>query len=136
MAETSNDELRQAFFSLFSLSSNEKAARKWAQDRIRHLEQQAETIKAQLVDRNKAIDSLKEENARLTERLSRDPAVESYENRHQRHRRERMLDEVTLICVQARIRHTPIEDIELDVLGDVLRGLANEICNGINYYDA
>ena len=137
MGETSDDEDRNLFFKLANywdaITCAQKRAIKWGQIRIRYLEQQAETIKSQLVDRNKYIDSLKDENDKLLGRLSGDPAVESDEDRQQRHRRERMLDEVTLICIRDEIG---VVSGNLGRFGCKRRDRAAIICNGINQYYA
>ena len=61
---------------------------------------------------------------------------ESDEDRHQRHRRERMLDEITLVLVQGQMEEwTEGVDAERH-WGKLSRETAENICDGINEYDA
>jgi hypothetical protein len=93
----------------------------WGQNRVRKLELENENL-------TKTILALSN---------SPDPtSTESGEEIHQRRRRERMLDQVTLICVRdgiERIQRTL--DIEQDY-GRDNRNTADNICHGINGFDA
>ena len=55
---------------------------------------------------------------------------------HQRRRRERMLDEITLICVRDGIERLPRGDAEEQSWGDLARDTATSICWGIDEFDA
>ena len=151
MAEMSERQLRQAFFDLFAIKSNEKAVRKWGQDRIQHLEEQNKamlgvfsqkelriaSLESHLNDRNETIDRLEEEIQRLNNQLlGKSTSQESDEDRHQRRRRERMLDEVTLICVRDGIDQLEISATAERYWGQVSRDTANNICHGFNDFDA
>ncbi|MEI8016643.1 MAG: hypothetical protein WCH39_00520 [Schlesneria sp.] len=151
MAEMSERQLRQAFFDLFAIKSNEKAVRKWGQDRIQHLEEQNKamlgvfsqkelriaSLESHLNDRNETIDRLEEEIQRLNNQLlGKSTSQESDEDRHQRRRRERMLDEVTLICVRYRIGRMGVGETENTMWGRNSRDIAENICHGINDFDA
>ena len=62
--------------------------------------------------------------------------LESDEDRHQRHRHERMLDEVTLICVRNGIERMNRESITEHKWGRMSRDTAENICDGIMEFDA
>ena len=62
--------------------------------------------------------------------------LESDEELHQRRRRERMLDEVTLICVLDGIERMACGETEETKWGRKSRDIADSICNGINDFDA
>ncbi len=61
---------------------------------------------------------------------------ESDEDRHQQHRRERMLDEVTLICVMREIDKLDVNATAERYWGRMSRDTAENICDGINDFDA
>ena len=62
--------------------------------------------------------------------------LESDEDRHQRHRRERMLDKITLICVRDGIeRMNRVATVE-KTWGAMSRDTAHNICDAINEFDA
>ena len=54
---------------------------------------------------------------------------------HQRRRRERMLDEITLSCVRGLL-HGDAEEKTYEQIGDSARDRAEDICHGIKKYDA
>jgi hypothetical protein len=125
MADTSDDEMREVFFRLAFgdkiISRKSVKAVEWGQNRVRKLELENENL-------TKTILALSN---------SPDPVdVGSGEEIHQRRRRERMLDQVTLICVRdgiERIQRTL--DTEQDY-GRDNRNTADNICHGINGFDA
>jgi len=137
MTEMNDHQLRQAFFDLFAIKSNQNAVRKWAQNRVRYLEQQIEALEAHLRKRNATIDELEYEiktyQTAVSQKTGSTPQ-ESDEDRHQRRRRERMLDEVTLMLLRKWRGYTHIEDMGWEVRAS--RDLAKNICNEINQYDA
>ena len=61
--------------------------------------------------------------------------LESDEELHQRHRRERLLDEVTLICVHLRMDQVTGGVVDQRDWGRAFRDAASNICHGINEYD-
>ena len=63
-------------------------------------------------------------------------SYESDEDRHQRRRRERMLDEVTLICVRDGIERMKTESTAEKTWGRMAREGAENICDGISDFDA
>jgi ElaB/YqjD/DUF883 family membrane-anchored ribosome-binding protein len=164
MAETSDDELRQRFFELVLSNASQNEIVWWSQNRVRMLEEQnkamlgvvdhnkallgvfsqkegrIESLQSQLGDRNEAIDELEAEIKRLTgltdQLLSNCTNLQSDEERHQRHRRERMLDEVTLICVRDGMRQMTESLTGQRYAGRVFRDAAENICHGINEHDA
>jgi seryl-tRNA synthetase len=138
LTEMNKDQLRQAFFDLFALKSNEKAVRKWGQNHVRDLEQQIEAMEDHLQERNATIDELEaklQDNRTHTRQTLSSMLPESDEERHQRHRRERMLDEVTLICVRDGIERMEVGVMNERGLGKISRDAADNICRGINQYD-
>lgn len=60
---------------------------------------------------------------------------QSDEEIHQRRRRERMLDEITLSCVRGLL-HGDAEEKTYEQIGDSARDRAEDICHGIKKYDA
>ena len=137
ITETSNDELRQRFFELILSNASQNEIVWWGQNRVRVLEQHRETLKSHLRDHNETIDELKAEIKRLTDQLSGNPtSPESDEDRHQRHRSERMLDEVTLICVSYGTEQMNSESPAEKTWGRMSRDIAEDICHGINEFDA
>jgi hypothetical protein len=157
--EAGNDENREEFFCLGGTfhEVNEASycgAVEWGQSRVRELEQHAKDIGEVFEQREKdfvqlhshrmnrydTIDELEAEIKRLTEltdQLSSNCLnIQSDEERHQRHRRERMLDEVTLICVRNGIEQMRVGQTENTKWGRNSRDIADSICNGINDFDA
>ena len=158
MTETSDDELRQRFFELVLSNASQNEIVWWSQNRVRELEQHAKDIgevleqrekgaaqmqshfaqmQSHLGDRNETIDKLEAEIERLTNQLSSNSTnLESDEDQHQRHRRERMLDEVTLVLVQVQIAELTESVAAERTLGKLSRETAVNICSGIHEYDA
>jgi len=139
MTEMNDHQLRQAFFDLFAIKSNQNAVRKWAQNRVRYLEQQIEALEAHLRKRNATIDELEYEiktyQTAVSQKTGSTPQ-ESDEDRHQRRRRERMLDEVTLICVRSEIASVSSSATDERRCGRMSRDSAENICDGIDKFDA
>jgi hypothetical protein len=129
MSETSEDDVRERFFRLVMTITKSNQAMVWGQNRVLYLEQEMEEM----------LDTIKRLNAdvqRLTEITSRNSTTlvgKSAEGRHQRHRRERMLDEVTLICIRDEIG---VYNGNLKRFGERSRNAAADICIGINEHDA
>lgn len=81
---------------------------------------------------------------RIAELESQTQSPETDEEIHQRRRRERLLDEVTLICVRDRIEqliNAGTEHFEPGATTEIRwgrnsRDTADNICRGINEYDA
>jgi hypothetical protein len=123
MIEISDNEKQTRFFLLRESSAYTAEARGtilWAQNRIKYLETIAKNLKTEV--------------QQLTDQLiGKSTSQESDEDRHQRHRRERMLDEVTLMCIALKIE---IITNNLNRFGEISRDAAADICNGINQYDA
>ena len=158
MAKTSDDELRKRFFELILSNTSQNEIVWWSQNRVRELEQHAKDIgevleqrekcfvqtrshftqmQSHLGDRNETIDELEAEIKRLNDQLSSRPTnPESGEEIHQRRRRERMLDEVTLICVRDGIERMNSESTAERSWGKLSRETAVNICRGIDEYDA
>jgi len=151
MTETSDDELRKRFYGLSCISHDYREALEWAQRQLQYQEQIANgpvaminsrdqlvlELRMQLRDRNETIDKLEAEIERLTDLAAHKPTnLESDEDRHQRRRRERMLDEVTLICVRDGIDQLEISATAERYWGQVSRDTANNICHGFNDFDA
>jgi len=130
---------RQAFFDLLALTSNQNALRKLAQNRVRELEQQIDAMESHLHERNATIDELEAElqdNRTHAKQTLSSMIPESDEDRHQRRRRERLLDEVTLICVRDGIeRMNRVATVE-KTWGAMSRDTADNICDAINEFDA
>jgi len=160
MTEMNESQLREAFFAHFSLKSNHNEARKWAQKRIEDLEKHAfdmgellermgklleqreeeiASLQSHLQERNATIDDLEEklqDNRTHTRQTLSSMIPESDEDRHQRHRRERMLDEVTLICVRDGIKQIKLETTSEPNWVQSFRDIAENVCNSISEYDA
>jgi len=139
MTEMNESQQRQAFFDLLALTSNQNALRKLAQNRVRELEQQIDAMESHLHERNATIDELEAElqdNRTHAKQTLSSMIPESDEDRHQRHRRERILDKVTLICVRAGIDQMQISETAERHWGKMSRDTANNICHGINDFDA
>ena len=64
------------------------------------------------------------------------PAGAIEEEIHQRRRREQMLDQVTLICVRDGIERMEVDATAEQTWGRSSRYSAENICHGINDYDA
>ena len=151
MTETSDDELRKRFYGLSCISHDYREALEWAQRQLQYQEQIANgpvaminsrdqlvlELRMQLRDRNETIDKLEAEIERLTDLAAHKPTnLESDEERHQRHRRERMRDEVTLICVRDGIERIDSGSTAQKMWGRLSRDTADSICYGIEEYDA
>ena len=130
--QTGRDETRESFLNLGFLcnetySTNESI--EWGQNRIKQLELENENL-------SKAILTLSSSSLRTS--------PESDEEIHQRRRRERMLDEITLICVRDRIEQLIDTDGKQTEPGATTeqrwgrnsRETADQICRGIDEYDA
>jgi len=147
------DQLRQEFFELFALKGSGNAARKWAQKRIEHLEQHVcdmgelleqrekefADLQSHLQERNATIDQLEAKlpgNRTHTRQTLSSMLPESGEDRRQRRRRERMLDEVTLICVRDGMNQMTESLTGQRYAGQAFRDAAENICQGINDFDA
>jgi archaellum component FlaC len=146
--------MRDKFLKMFLSSETLNKTLGWGQDRVRELEQHAKDIgevldqreedfvqlQSHLSNRNETIDELETEIKRLTgltDQLSSNCTIlQSDEERHQRHRRERMLDEITLICVRDGIERMNSESTAEKAWGRLCRDIADSICRGINEYDA
>jgi len=139
MTEMNESQQRQAFFDLLALTSNQNALRKLAQNRVRELEQQIDAMESHLHERNATIDELEAElqdNRTHAKQTLSSMIPESDEDRHQRRRRERLLDEVTLICVRDGIeRMNRVATVE-KTWGAMSRDTADNICDAINEFDA
>jgi regulator of replication initiation timing len=146
MAETDDSELRKRFFLLGKLTNVESDAGnpvQWGQVRVNYLEQHLQEL---LVD----IKKLELENENLSKTvltLSKSPllaSTQSDEEIYERRRRERMLDEITLSCVRDRIEQLIDADGKQTEPGATTeqrwgrnsRETADQICRGINEYDA
>ena len=159
--ETGSDEVRDAFFCLghrtemsaemTAISYCEAVA--WGQDRIRHLERDLrdeQEVVGEIKKLELENEQLSLENESLSKTIlaiSKSPQLaspESDEEIHQRRRHERILDEITLICVRDRIEQLIDADgkqIEPGATaeqrwGRNSRDTADNICRGINEYDA
>ena len=127
------DKAREAFFSLgidrekTTISYCEAIA--WGKNCIKQLELENENLSKTILA------------------ISSSPLLaspESDEEIHQRRRRERMLDEITLICVRDRIEQLIDADGKQNESGATTgqrwgrnsRDTADNICRGINGYDA
>jgi len=139
MTEMNESQQRQAFFDLLALTSNQNALRKLAQNRVRELEQQIDAMESHLRERNATIDELEAElqdNRTHAKQTLSSMIPDSDEDRHQRRRRERLLDEVTLICVRDGIeRMNRVATVE-KTWGAMSRDTADNICDAINEFDA
>jgi len=156
MIEMSDNEKRTRFFRLGESSTYTAEAREtvlWAQNRIEYLEkhsrdmgqlfkQQEEEVanlQSHLNDRNQTIDRLEAEvkfSQTAVSQITGSTSQESDEDLHQRHRRERMLDEVTLICVRNGMNQGTESLAGQRYAGQLFRVAAENICDGINHYDA
>jgi cell division protein FtsB len=115
-------------------TSDNAASIIWASERIDELEM---ANKKQGEEMAETIDELEAEIKRLTDQSSsKSTNPESDEELHQRRRRERMLDEVTLICVRDGFERMKISPIAKHHWGRMSRDTAESICYGINQYDA
>ena len=122
--ETGSDKVRDAFFCLgyrtemTAISYCEAVT--WGQDRIKKLELENESLSKTIL------------------MLSAPPMLaspDSDEEIHQRRRRERLLDEITLICVSKEIdKMVDVSDDELET-GFRARDIASDIWAGINEFD-
>ena len=156
MAETSDDEIR-AFFLGLQFDGERPAinywyAIRWGQNRVRELEQHAcdmgqlleqrekefADLQSHLQERNATINQLEADlrdyRTHAKQTLS-SMTPESDEDRHQRRRRERMLDQVTLICVRAGMDKMEVGVMNERGCGKISRDAADNICRGINQYD-
>lgn len=154
MTKDSEDELRNAFFDLLAISSNEKSVREWGQNRVRSLEQSIASMEIQIHKRNQTIEELtetveslqdfesayeklKSKTARESKKsVSASERLKSEEDLHQRRRRERMLDEVTLMLLPHGMDGW---DSNIDgerEWGSGARDTAENICQGIIEFDA
>jgi cell division protein FtsB len=115
-------------------TSDNAASIIWASERIDELEM---ANKKQGEEMTETIAELEAEIKRLTDQSSGNSTnPESDEDRYQRHRRERMLDEVTLICVRDGIERMNSYPIAEHSWGRMSRDSAKNICDGINGFDA
>lgn len=151
MADTSDDCMRQNFLDLIVQDEAQNKTLRWGQNRFRYMEQIAkhwlsvmesrdqrmQNLQTHLGNRNETIDRLEAEIKRLNDELSSDStSLESGEEIHQQRRRERMLDEVTLICVRDGIERMGNGDSREKRWGKFSRETADNICHGINDFDA
>jgi len=156
MIEMSDNEKQTRFFRLGDSSTYTAEARGtvlWAQNRIEYLERRAcdigellkqreeqiANLQSHLQERNATIDQLEaksQDNRTHTRQTLSSMLPESDEERHQRHRRERMLDEVTLICVRDGIERMKSEPIAEHTWGRMSRDAAENICDGIDEFDS
>jgi len=152
MTKMNDDQLRQAFFLQPVIAINGHAI-EWAKSRIEHLEKHAcdmgelfkkteeeiANLQSHLNDCNETIDRLecviKLYHTAVLQKTDSTSQV-SDEDRHQRHRRERMRDEVTLICVRDGIERMNAEPIAQHMWGHMSRDAAENICDGIDEFDA
>ena len=146
--ETGSDEQRDLFFrlgggcELNAVTYCEAVA--WGQDRIRHLERDLRDVQEllnQISDLRRENERLELENENLSKTilaLSKSPQLaspDSDEEIHQRRRRERLLDEITLSCVRGFL-HSDAEDKTHRQIGVSARDRAEYICHGIKEFDA
>jgi len=151
MTKMNDDQLRQAFFLQPVIAINGHAI-EWAKSRIEHLEKHAcdmsellkqreeelANLKSHLNDRNETIDRLEAEIKFFQKAVSQITGCTSQdldEKRHQLRRRERMLDEVTLICVRDGIERMNADYTAEKTWGRLSRDSAKNICNGIDEDD-
>jgi hypothetical protein len=128
---------RDMFFDATWISQDNREALQWGQGRVRLLEQHNDAIEDHLQERNATIDRLEQEIQRLNNvLLGKSTSQESDEELHQRRRRERMLDEVTLICVRDGIERMNCDPNAEDSWGRRSRDSAENICDGIMAFDA
>jgi hypothetical protein len=159
MNKHSDYQLRHIFF-YGPVSASNLHATEWAKNRIEHLEKNAcdmgellermgkllerreeeiASLQSQLQGRNATIDGLEDEiklSQAAASQITGSTSQESDEDRHQRRRRERMLDEVTLICVRDGLERMNIDATEEHNFGRHARETAKNICDGIDEYDA
>ena len=149
MAETTgDDENRGVFFGLGGGCELNAVtyceAVLWGQNRIRHLERDKRDAQ-ELLDR---ISGLRRENEELELELenlnktiltlSKSPQLaspDSDEEIYERRRRERLLDEVTLICVSKEIEKMGHDSDDKLETGFRARDTAEDILAGINEFD-
>ena len=130
MGNDMTEALRKRFFGSTCISQDYREALEWGQRRIASLE-------SHLNDRNQTIDRLEAEIQGLNNQLlGKSTSSESEEELHQRRRHERMLDEVTLICVRDGIERMNRESTAEKTWGRMSRDTAENICCGINEFDA
>ena len=125
MAETTDDQMREEFFRLAFgdriISRKSVKAVEWGQIRVRELEFENKNLTKTILALSNSPDSV---DVGLGEEI------------HQRRRRERMLDEVTLICVRDGIERMNVGETEEKKWGKWACEIAGNICHGINEYDA
>jgi hypothetical protein len=114
---------RKTLLSVFEMRTDSAHAQAiiWAIEHIRQIELENENL------------------AKTILAISNSPSVTSKEpdeEIHQRRRRERLLDEVTLICVRDRIERMAMDEKSERNWGKINRDTAYNICDGINDDDA
>ena len=146
--ETGSDENRVAFFGLGHGVEIDPirygAAVAWGHDYIRRLERDKRDVQ-ELLDQNSELrrenEQLSLENENLSKTvltLSKSPPLaspESDEEIYERRRRERLLDEVTLICVRKKIETMGDDSDDKLETGFRARDIAEDIWAGINEFD-
>jgi hypothetical protein len=159
MNKHSDYQLRHIFF-YGPVSASNLHATEWAKNRIEHLEKNAcdmgellermgkllerreeeiASLQSQLQGRNVTIDGLEDEiklSQAAASQITGSTSQESDEDLHQRHRRERMMDEVTLICVRGGIEQVDSGRAPEKTWGRLARDSAENICDGIMEFDA
>ena len=149
--ETGSDEVRDAFFCLgyrTEMSAETTAisyceAVAWGQNRIRHLERERDErdgqLKLELEVEKAAYKRLEEENEQLELELKNISTIskspDSDEEIYERRRRERLLDEVTLICVSRELEKMGHDSDDQLETGFRAREIASDIWAGINEFD-
>jgi hypothetical protein len=93
----------------------------WASERIGQLELENENLSKTILTLSKS-----------PQLASPDPDEET----HQQRRRERMLDEITLICVRDGIERLKGDQTEEKGCGFLARDIADKLCYGIDKWDA
>jgi len=158
MADDMKETLRKMFFDATCISQDYREGLEWGQRHIEYLEQHARDmgelleqrekefadLQSHLQERNATIDRLEAElqdnrthtRRTHTRRTLSSMMPESDEDRHQRHRRERMLDEVTLICVRNGIERMNSDPFTEKIWGRLSLDTANSICYGFDEFDA
>jgi DNA repair exonuclease SbcCD ATPase subunit len=117
-------------------TSDDAASIIWASERINELEM---ANKKQGDEMTETSDEALQQKLfkRLNDLAAHKPTnLESDEDRHQRHRRERMMDEVTLICVRGGIEQVDSGRAPEKTWGRLARDSAENICDGIMEFDA
>ena len=134
MAEESDKEIEAHRKNLQSVS--------WAIQGGRTFEMRTDSAHAQaIIWASKRIGQLELENENLSETaltLSNSPlrtSPETDEEIHQRRRRERLLDEITLSCVRGFL-HGDVEGKTNQQVGASARDRAEDICHGIDEFDS